>query len=133
MLPNKTHRFLFFNFNLNSKLTGLIGPRGAGKTTLLLQYINEKIEDKDECIYVSLDNIYFSNIKLYDFIEESYEVDGIRYFFLDEIHKYNNSGHEIKNIYDSFPLIKIVLSGSSSPDSLLENLLILKTIIILSP
>ena len=115
-VPKDTHRFLFSEFNIKSRLTGLIGPRGTGKTTLLLQFINEKIKDKDECIYASLDNIFFSNILLFDFIEELYEIDGIKYFFLDEVHKYKNWSQELKNVYDSFPDIKIVFSGSSSMD-----------------
>lgn len=28
-----THRYLFDAFNLESRLTGLVGPRGTGKTT----------------------------------------------------------------------------------------------------
>ncbi len=115
-VPKDTHRFLFSEFNMNSKLTGIIGPRGTGKTTMLLQLINETIKNKDECIYVSLDNIYFSNNLLFTFIEELYEIDGARYFFLDEVHKYSNWAQEIKNAYDSFPDIKIVFSGSSSMD-----------------
>ncbi len=43
----KTYRYLYKDFNLNSRLTGLIGPRGTGKTTLLLQYIKDKIEDRE--------------------------------------------------------------------------------------
>ena len=45
-----------------------------------------------------------------------YEIDGIRYLFLDEVHKYPNWNQELKNIYDSYPDIKIVFSGSSSMD-----------------
>ena len=112
----KTHRYLFKSFNTNSRLTGLVGPRGTGKTTLLLQYINEKIKNKNECIYLSLDNIYFTREKLISFVDELYEIDGIRYFFLDEVHKYPGWDQELKNIYDSYPDIKIVFSGSPSMD-----------------
>ena len=112
----KHHRYTYKEFNTNSRLTGLIGPRGTGKTTLLLQYIKEKIEDKDECIYVSVDNIYFSKNLLIDFVNELYEDYGIRYYFFDEIHKYKNWNQELKNIYDSYPDIKIIFSGSSSID-----------------
>lgn len=110
------HRYLFETFRLSNRLTGLIGPRGTGKTTLLLQYIRDHIEDRDECIYVSADHIYFSGNLLLDFVQELYEDHGVRYFFVDEIHKYPNWNQELKNIYDSFPDIFTVFSGSSSMD-----------------
>jgi predicted AAA+ superfamily ATPase len=101
---------------MTNRLTGLIGPRGTGKTTLLLQYIKEKLNSSDEAIYVSIDNIYFLQNSLLEFVNELYESYGIRYFFLDEIHKYPNWDQELKNLYDSFPDIKIVFSGSLSID-----------------
>ncbi len=109
-----THRYLFNSFNTKSRLTGLVGPRGTGKTTLLLQYINEKIDDKNETIYVSLDNIYFTQTKLIEFVDDLYEINGINNFFFDEVHKYPKWDQELKNIYDSYPNINIVFSGSSS-------------------
>lgn len=112
----KHHRYIYKDFNTDNRLTGLIGPRGTGKTTLLLQYINEKIENKDDCIYVSIDHIYFSKNNLLEFINELYDDYGVRYFFFDEIHKYPNWNQELKNAYDSYPDIKIVFSGSSSID-----------------
>ena len=110
-----THRYLFTTFNMNSRLTGLVGPRGTGKTTLLLQFIKEKIDIKGS-IYVSLDNIYFTQTKLIDLVDDLYEINGIRNFFFDEVHKYPKWNQELKNIYDSYPNINIVFSGSSSMD-----------------
>ncbi len=110
------HRYIFSQFTINNRLTGLIGPRGTGKTTLLIQYIQEKIVDKETCIYVSIDNLYFSNNTLSEFVNELYDDYGVRYFFLDEVQKYPNWNRELKNIYDSFPDIKIIFSGSSSID-----------------
>ncbi|QEN05595.1 ATPase [Thiospirochaeta perfilievii] len=109
------HRYIYKVFNTNNRLTGLIGPRGTGKTTLLLQYIKENLKI-DECIYTSLDNIYFSQNNLIEFVNELYDVYGVRYFFFDETHKYPNWNQELKNIYDSYPDVKIVFSGSSSLD-----------------
>ena len=110
------HRYLFKTFNIHNRLTGLIGPRGTGKTTLLLQFINENIKDKDECIYISVDHIYFSRTTILDVIQDLYEDYGVRYFFFDEIHKYPRWNQELKNAYDSYPDISIVFSGSSSID-----------------
>lgn len=112
----ETRRYLYKDFNLNSRMTGLTGPRGTGKTTLMLQYIKNEIDDKSKCIYASLDSVYFSNSSLVQFVDELYEVYGIRYFFLDEVHKYSNWNQELKNIYDSYPEAKVVFSGSSSID-----------------
>lgn len=112
----KHHRYIYKEFNIDNKLTGLIGPRGTGKTTLLLQFIKENINNKDECIYVSVDNIYFSKNLLMDVVDELYENHGVKYYFFDEIHKYKHWNQEIKNIYDSYPDIKIIFSGSSSID-----------------
>ncbi|MFP4362348.1 MAG: ATP-binding protein, partial [Spirochaetia bacterium] len=53
---------------------------------------------------------------LLDLVNELYEVKGVRYYFLDEVHKYPRWQQEIKNIYDSFPDVYLVFSGSSSID-----------------
>lgn len=37
---DKHYRFLYHEFNLNDRLTGLVGPTDVGKTTLLLQVIS---------------------------------------------------------------------------------------------
>lgn len=110
------HRYLYEQFHINNQLTGIIGARGVGKTTLMLQYIKEKLADQKNVFYVSADNIYFNEHTLLAFVTELYEVNGIEIFFIDEIHRYANWNQELKNIYDSFPMIKVIFSGSSSID-----------------
>ena len=111
------HRYLFDAFNINNRLTGLIGARGTGKTTLLLQFIKERLsKQQDAVIYVSLDHLYFSDHSLLDFVNELYEVQGCRYFFFDEVHKHPNWNQILKNIHDSYPDVYVVFSGSSSID-----------------
>lgn len=96
----------------DARLIGIRGARGVGKTTLLLQYIKLYLPRNHTVIYVSLDNIWFAEHKLYDFID-TFVKQGGKYLFLDEVHKYPNWSQEIKNIYDDFPELKIVFSGSS--------------------
>lgn len=110
------HRYLFDELSMSHRLIGIVGPRGTGKTTLMLQYIKEKIDSPDQAIYFSADHIYFSENSLFEFVSEQYELEGRRYFCIDEIHKYTNWNQELKNLYDSFPDMHIAFSGSSSID-----------------
>ncbi|MCE2992157.1 MAG: AAA family ATPase [Candidatus Jidaibacter sp.] len=110
------HRYLFDQVDLSRRLTGIVGARGVGKTTLMLQLIKQKLPHDSKAFYVSADNIYFQDKKLFEFVTNLYRYENIDYFFIDEIHRYQNWDQELKNIYDSFPNIKVVFSGSSSID-----------------
>lgn len=99
------------------KLVGIIGPRGVGKTTLLLQYLKES---SSKYLYFSADDVVFQDLKLYELVDEAYSL-GRKLVVIDEIHKYKNWAGEIKNIYDSFPDIKIRISGSSMINILFEK------------
>jgi uncharacterized protein len=46
-------------------------------------------------------------------LADSFDKLGGKYLFIDEIHKYPNWSQEIKNIYDIFPQLKVVFTGSS--------------------
>jgi uncharacterized protein len=112
----KFKRYLWNKINWKNRLIAITGARGAGKTTLLLQYIRENLMDKpDEILYVSLDDLHFSKNTLVDFTDEFVKRGG-NYLFLDEVHKYRNWSQEIKTIYDYFPELKIVVTGSSALD-----------------
>jgi len=115
-VQTKHYRYLYNQFSLEQRLTGLLGARGVGKTTLMLQYLKNHPDIRAKAIYFSADHIYFSQTTLYEFIENLYLTHGTQYFFIDEIHKYANWNQEIKNLYDGFPSISIVFSGSSSLD-----------------
>jgi uncharacterized protein len=115
-----TKRYLYHSFNTDSRLISLIGPRGVGKTTLLLQYIKE-FHDLHSVFYFSADNIYFSKTTLFDFICDQYETEAIKLFIIDEAHKYASWSQELKNIYDSFPDVTVIFSGSSSMDLIKGN------------
>jgi predicted AAA+ superfamily ATPase len=112
-VDTKFKRYLWYEINWDSRLIVITGARGVGKTTLLLQFIKVNLPVNEETLYVSLDDIYFSNNSLIDFTE-AFIREGGKYLFIDEAQKYHNWSREIKNIYDNFPDLKIVISGSSS-------------------
>ncbi len=95
----------------NEKLIGIVGSRGVGKTTLLLQYLKLK-KYNESAIYISLDDLFFAENKLFDFID-GFVKNGGKYVFIDEVHHYDNWAIELKNIYDTFKNLKIVYTGSS--------------------
>jgi len=106
-------RYLYPKIRWNNRLIAITGARGTGKTTMLLQHIKTTFGNTpNEVLYVSLDNIWFSNNRLFD-LANDFDKMGGKYLFLDEVHKYGNWSQEIKNIYDSFPDLKVVFTGSS--------------------
>ncbi|MBN2612615.1 MAG: ATP-binding protein [Bacteroidales bacterium] len=112
-VPVEFVRSLISEINWNSRLIGIKGARGVGKTTLLLQYIKLNLYSTlQSTLYVSLDNIWFSENKLVDLVDFFVKKGG-QYLFLDEVHKYPNWSVELKNIYDDYPELKIVFTGSS--------------------
>ena len=116
-LLNRTNfdfvRYLYPKVRWNNRLIAITGARGAGKTTMILQHIKKTFGDAPKvALYVSLDNIYFSNNRLLDFAHDFDKMGG-KYLFLDEVHKYDNWSIELKNIYDSLPDLNVVFTGSS--------------------
>lgn len=106
-------RYMYDLFPWQSRMAGLIGPRGVGKTTMLLQYIKEK--RNPDMLYVSADDIHFSNHRLLDLADQFYK-NGGKNLFIDEIHKYKDWSVELKNIYDFYPDLKVCFTGSSILD-----------------
>ena len=111
LVSTKYVRYLHDEIEWKSRLIAILGARGVGKSTLVLQHI-KLYEDINSTLYVSADNIYFSAHSLLELANEFYNLGG-KALYIDEIHKYKNWSQEIKNIYDSFPDLKIVYTGSS--------------------
>lgn len=107
-------RNLMDEIDWNERLLMIKGQKGVGKTTLMTQRILQMFGSTNttEVLYVSLDNIYFGTHKLLDFIEQ-FHAQGGKYLFLDEVHKYKGWSLEVKNAYDEFTDLHMVLSGSS--------------------
>lgn len=112
-------RYLFYRINWDSRLIEILGARGVGKTTLMLQrarLLNRKVPN--QAVYLSLDDKLMFNHSIVD-IAGGLEKYGVKYLFLDEVHKYppKQKGFdwsaEIKNAYDRYPGINMIYSGSS--------------------
>ena len=106
-------RYLFHQIIWADRLICILGERGVGKSTMILQFIKSTFGNSPRnVLYVSLDHVWFSIHSLYE-LGEQFVLQGGDYLFLDEVHKYRNWSQEIKNLYDSFPQLKIVFTGSS--------------------
>ena len=102
-----------YSINWDARLMAIRGPKGVGKSTMMLQYIKQHYAYMDrQALYVSCDDAYFATHSLLDLAEQFYLTGG-KHLFIDEIHKYENWSREIKEIYDSYPTMKMVISGSS--------------------
>lgn len=96
------------------RLIAILGSRGVGKTTMVLQHI-KLYEDINTSLFVYADDMWFSTHSIFELAEEFYK-DGGKSLYIDEIHKYANWSQEIKNIYDSFPQLRVCYTGSSILD-----------------
>ncbi len=107
-------RYLHDEIDWNSRLIAILGTRGVGKTTLLLQHI--KLTNATQTtLYVTADDLYFARNTLVDLARQFYQQGGT-HLYIDEIHKYKGWSQEIKNMYDKFPTLHIVYTGSSILD-----------------
>jgi predicted AAA+ superfamily ATPase len=109
-------RYMYSNIAWSDRMIGIVGARGVGKTTMVLQYIKENL-DINETLYVSADDLYFAEHSLLDLAEEFSKNRG-KYLFIDEIHKYTGWSQSLKSIYDYYPEMKVVFTGSSILDIL---------------
>jgi predicted AAA+ superfamily ATPase len=105
-------RYLYSEIDWEDRLISIVGPRGTGKTTLLLQHIKKQFPQRKKALYISLDNIRFTKTELKPTVHEFYTLGGT-HIFIDEVHRYPNWAIEIKNLYDSYPDLHIVFTGSS--------------------
>lgn len=96
-------------------MTGIKGPRGTGKTTLLLQRLREIGKSPTQAAYFSLDDLFFTTNSLAEIAGDFYKLGG-KHLFLDEVHKYPGWARHIKNLYDFYPDLQIVFTGSSIID-----------------
>jgi len=104
-------RELLDEVDWNQRIIGIKGFRGVGKTTFLIDIVKEKFLNDKTCLYVNLNNFYFTKRKIVSFADEFYKTGG-KTLILDQIHKYPDWASELKTCYDNFPELKIIFSAS---------------------
>lgn len=112
--PTNFLRYKYERIKWDGRAFGIVGPRGVGKSTMILQHIKLNLDTADT-LYVSADHMCFSEHSLVDLADYFVKMGG-KYLFIDEIHKYDDWSREVKQIYDSYEDLQIVISGSSILD-----------------
>ncbi len=119
----KTHYYLLDHLNVpirrglmdkvdwNHRLIGIVGTRGVGKTNFLLDFISSMYGNDKSCLYINLNNLYFTNRTIVSFADE-FQKTGGKVLVLDQVYKYPQWASELVECYDSFSDLQIVFSGS---------------------
>lgn len=111
--PKAFRRHLLAKVNWDCRLLCIRGAKGTGKTTLALQRMREAFSPgEDKALFVSLDNLWFAAHDVADLADWHWKHGGT-HLFLDEVHHYKGWQTAIKNVYDSYPELNVVYTGSS--------------------
>jgi len=127
-------RLLMDEINWEDRLIAIKGGRGVGKTDFLLSRAKEieeewrnrpvpeekgkrKKEKKEirPCLYVSLNDFYFTTHTLLDFIGVFVKHGG-QYLFLDQLFKYPNWSRELKRCYSKYKELHVVFCATPVMD-----------------
>ena len=105
-------RDLMDEIDWNDRLIGIKGTRGVGKTTFLLQYAKKKFGTDHSCLFINMNNFYFSKYTLVEFAAEFVKRGG-KVLLIDQVFKYPEWSHDLRACYEMFPTLKIIFTGSS--------------------
>ncbi len=121
-------RLLMDEIDWNDRLIAIKGGRGVGKTDFLLARAKEiertenplsdmtthrrkKNELKHSCLYVNLNNFYFTEHSIVEFAGMFVKAGG-RTLLLDQMFKYPNWSKELKKCYEKYKDLHIIFSAS---------------------
>ena len=112
-LGNPVRRELMREIDWSHRLIGIKGSRGVGKTTFLLQYARERFATDDRsCLYINLNNLYFTDHTLDDFATTFYRQGG-RTLLIDQVFKYPEWSEALRRCHDTLPELQIIFTGST--------------------
>ena len=89
------------------RLIWFFGKRWTGKTYMALQFLKQFW-----WVYILAHDFYVVKEWIFKIIENLYENFWYKFFVIDEVHRYPNWCIEIKNIYDLFSDIKLIVTWS---------------------
>lgn len=108
-------------FLKTKQIIALVGLRRVGKTTLLFKIVQENLKngfEKTNIFYFSFDEFKDIHIRepvsLYQELKDKDLNKGKYIFVFDEIQKIENWSEQLKRLYDNYPNIKFLISGSES-------------------
>lgn len=110
------HRYFLQETPLTNRFSIIVGQRGIGKTTAMTQYLLEQANGdrfSRHILYLQADHFLLARTSLYDIADEFYGLGG-KLICFDEIHKYPDWSLELKSIFDTFPDLRMLASGSSA-------------------
>ena len=109
-------RYFLRDNSLDNRFSIIVGQRGIGKTTVMIQHLLERYGNdrySGKALYLQADHFLVARSSLYEITDEFYKLGG-EFICFDEIHKYPEWSMELKSIFDTFPTLKILASGSSA-------------------
>ncbi|MCL4411356.1 ATP-binding protein [Candidatus Marsarchaeota archaeon] len=117
----RRHAFAEFRrlFDAYREVLVITGLRRVGKTTIIYQQISDLLKEHAprEILYFTFDYGAVPITDILDAYRKLTDVDWKHqkfFLFLDEVQKLAGWSSQVKMLYDSFPNIKIVVSGSAS-------------------
>lgn len=105
-------RNLMDEINWDDRMIGIKGTRGIGKSTFLLQYAKEKFGMDHSCMYINMNNFYFSGHSIFEFAK-AFQEKGGKVLLIDQIFKHPSWSKELRKCYELLPDMKFVFTGSS--------------------
>lgn len=106
-------RLLMDQVDWSHRLIGIKGTRGVGKTVFLLQYAKKYFDlDKRDCLYINMNQFYFTIRSITSFAKEFVERGG-KTLLIDQVFKYPNWTKELRECYEQLPQLKIVFTTST--------------------